>query len=144
MLKSGKRKVNTVPSYPLDYQGISRITHEVSDYLKNQGIDRKEFLRTRLSIEELLMKYMEHFQDTVPCELSLTKRFGQIRVLLRIKGASFDPQGDLSEEDSFYNTCMRNLNLAPTWSYRNGENRISPSELRMQQSCLSLATSIPT
>ena len=111
--------------YPLNYQGINQITREVSEFLKSQEIDRKELLKTRLSIEELLMKYLEQFPGEAPCELLLTKRFGQIRVLLKIRAAPFDPQGELSEADSFFNACMRNLHQLPRWDYWNGENRIS-------------------
>ena len=120
-------------SYPLSYKGINNIIHDVSDFLKSQELDRKELLRTRLSLEEILMKYLEQGQAEALCELSLTKRFGQIRILLKIRSESFDPQGDLSEEDSFFNACMQNLHQVPTWSYRNGENRISYTFYKKQK-----------
>lgn len=75
-------------SYPLSYQGIEQGIIEISTYLKNQDIDRKEILETRLNLEETLMKYNEVFTESNSYELSMFKRFGQIRVLLKIKGGS--------------------------------------------------------
>ena len=43
--------------FKLDYQGIDGIIRETTGFLQNNGVERKEIVRIRLPLEEMLMKY---------------------------------------------------------------------------------------
>lgn len=125
-------------SYRLDHNGIQQIISEISDYLQNLGVDHKEITRFCLAMEEILLKYQKESgdDDNVCCKLSTRSRFGNIHIVLKIKGTPLNPNADISQDDFVYRTCLQNLDKFPAWTYTNGENKISLSFPKKQRSTL--------
>ena len=78
--------------YLLNADGLDQIAAVLQEVLSDQGLERREALRIRLTMEELLLRVMEaQGEDPVTVTLSMKKRFGTQTILLRYGGPSFDP-----------------------------------------------------
>ena len=123
--------------YILNADGVDQISMDMQALLAEQGMERREALRVRLSIEELLLRVMDANRgEPVPAELTLRKRFGRRVLLLTYGGPSFDPTQ--SEEGAWGSRLLQNLGLDPTWSWRKGENCIQiPISIRRKGGQLS-------
>ena len=112
--------------YILNEDGVDQISMEISRVLAEQKLERREALRIRLSMEELLLRVMEeNREEPVTADLIVRKRFGTRTLLLKYGGPSFDPtQGEEDEGAWGGNRILQNLGLDPTWSWRKGENVI--------------------
>lgn len=81
-------------------------------------------LRIRLAAEEVLLSYKQELGEKALLEVYFEKRLGTPRVVFRIPGASFDPFGNLSEDDRLMHNLMENMGTAPIWNYRRSCNEI--------------------
>ena len=109
--------------YLLNAGGVDEISEELQEVLTEQGMERREALRIRLTIEELLLRVMEHNHDApVTATLSVRKRFGARTLFLKYGGPSFDPSD--VEDGTWGSRILQNIGLDPTWSWRRGENCI--------------------
>ena len=110
--------------YLLNADGVDEISAELQKVLTGQGMERREALRIRLTIEELLLRVMDHNKDApVTATLSVRKRFGTRTLFLKYGGPSFDPS-DIEKEGAWSSRILQNIGLDPTWSWRRGENCI--------------------
>ena len=110
--------------YLLNADGVDEISEELQKVLTEQGMERREALRIRLTIEELLLRVMEHNKDApVMATLSVRKRFGARTLFLKYGGPSFDPS-DTEEDGGWGSRILQNIGLDPIWSWRRGENCI--------------------
>ena len=109
--------------YLLNAGGVDEISEELQEVLTEQGMERREALRIRLTIEELLLRVMDHNKDApVTATLSVRKRFGTRTLFLKYGGPSFDPSD--VEDGTWGSRILQNIGLDPTWSWRRGENCI--------------------
>ncbi len=123
--------------YVLNADGIDQISMDLQQVLTDQGLDRREALRIRLTIEELMLRVMEFNRgEPVPAVLTVGRRFGTRTLFLTYGGASFDPT-QTGEEETWGGRILQNLGLNPTWSWRKGENRLRvPVSLKRKNSDL--------
>lgn len=112
--------------YELAPSSIDEASENIIDFLTKEKVDSKEIQRIRLSVEEILLKYIDLFGHGKSFTLSMSKRFRTLRVELAVEGESMDPFADGSEEKgAILNNLLTNLGLAPTWKYKNGQNIIA-------------------
>ena len=111
-------------SFKLSAQGIMTATEKIFDFFSENGIDRKEAIRIKFAAEELLLSYQDEFGEKATLELYLERRFGKPRAVFRIPGASFDPFGNLTDDDRVMHNLMENMGTVPVWSYRRSSNEI--------------------
>ena len=110
--------------YLLNADGLDQIAAVLQEVLSDQGLERREALRIRLTMEELLLRVMEaQGEDPVTVTLSMKKRFGTQTILLRYGGPSFDPTG-AGEENNWGDRLLQSLGLDPVWRWQGGENRV--------------------
>ena len=110
--------------YLLNADGLDQIAAVLQEVLSDQGLERREALRIRLTMEELLLRVMEaQGEDPVTVTLSMKKRFGTQTILLRYGGPSFDPTR-AGEENNWGDRLLQSLGLDPVWRWQGGENRV--------------------
>ena len=103
---------------------IMTATEKTFAFLSDSGVDRKDALRLQFAAEEVLLTYQQKFGEEALFELYLDKRMGTSRVVLRIGGVSFDPFGDLGDDDRLMHNLMEDMGTAPVWNYRRSYNEI--------------------
>lgn len=113
-------------SYLLNHLNIDAASEEVVAFLSRESVPSKEVQRIRLSVEEVLLQYLDFFQqDSRQVEVRLSKRFQTLRVELVIAGESMDPFAGESEESAVLGRLLANMGLAPVWRYKNRKNIIA-------------------
>lgn len=109
-------------AYILNADGVDQLAEDLQALLAGQGLEMREALRIRLTMEELLLRVMDANRgEPVSASLTLRKRFGSRSLLLTYGGPSFDPSQDGEE---WGGRLLQNLGLEPAWSWRKGENRL--------------------
>ncbi len=78
---------------PLQTDSLPKISQLLTDVLTQQKLPRKEINRTKRTAEIVLKKWLRAFEGESGSRLQLRiyKRFGFLRVLLRVEGHSFNP-----------------------------------------------------
>ena len=125
-------------------QNIDLVSAEVESFLQKEKVNSKDIIRTRLMLEELLLKYQFHMGEKASFTLSCGKQFGRLRIELRTGGQSFDP---FEEEDSAEHNIMSGVlsgaGILPTWQYRNGQHILVFSPRKQKpSSALQLAATV--
>jgi len=112
-------------SYNFDNSSIDLACEEVGAFLAEYGVDRRETLRLRLTLEEALLEYQEKFGEEAAFKIRTAKRFSSVRAEVIVAGDSFDPFSKGDEEDAVIHGLLAGIGLAPVWSYKGGKNYIS-------------------
>ena len=123
--------------FPLTYEGVDQMSDLVQEALAASGLAQRDILRTRLSLEEVLLAWIDAGALDGPCELEVLRRFGRVSVTLSCAGAPFDPLSQ-RPDDEFGNgqlgrSIMENLGLGLSWQHRDGVNVASCSLKRKRQ-----------
>ena len=103
---------------------INTACQQVEKALLTYGVERREALRLKLTLEEVLLEYQNAFGEDAPFQVRCISRFSAIRVEVTVPGESFDPMDKTEEDASVMRELLAGLGLAPAWSYRNGKNNI--------------------
>lgn len=111
--------------YELNLTNIDEASKTVTDFLSNEEVASKEVQRIRLSVEEILLKYLDSLNSGTSFEIVAAKRFRTLKIELVIAGDSIDPFADDDGGGTILNNLLSNFGLAPTWKYKNGKNIIT-------------------
>lgn len=110
--------------YQLLNENVDIVSEEVVKFLESSGVDRREALRTKLTIEEILLEYQDQFGDNINFTIRYRKGLQNIKIELVFGGEAFDPLHKEREEDNIIHGLLVGMGLAPTWNYKNGKNYI--------------------
>lgn len=122
-MKSTGQKLTVDSLTALDIDFLSEKTAEIlQDEMK---LDRKEVLRLRLSVEEVLLLWREAFGEDTGLSLRYGKRLGRPFIELALAGKRFNPyeqyeEGLGSRED--VQNMLAFYGLTPAYSYVDGVN----------------------
>ena len=114
--------------FPLSPDGIDQAAAFVGVEMDALGADRRDALRNRLSVEEVLLAWAqgEGLADTVTIELG--RRLHRVTLAVRCAGLPRDPlSGGNTEEEpgDLARQLLNNLGLGLTYRYRDGVNLVS-------------------
>lgn len=119
---------NEIHEFRITAVGIDTVAEKIECYLTALKMERKNMLRIRLSIEEILLKWRERFGENVSCVMRVGTQFGRPRISLEMPGERYDPL-EQSDEDGLFSgwssRLLSALGLAPVYSYANGKNQIT-------------------
>ena len=112
-------------AYPLTGESIDQIAAQIEHFLTSMKTERANLLRIRLSIEEALLRWQDHFGVNAAVKLELGVKWRRPTITLELKGESYDPFSN-SENDLgiWANSLLGNMGLSPQYSYRQGINLI--------------------
>lgn len=105
----------------IDQEQISLAVSAAESFALEAGLKKDSLIRFRLSVEELLLIYLNAGQDKKPFALRMRKKGGDLRVLLTIEGPALDP---FAEESPILQRVLRNFEGVPVWTYAKGCNRL--------------------
>ena len=103
---------------------IDLACEEVGKFLASAGVERREALRIKLTLEEVLLKYQSRFGEDAAFRVRCVKRFPSIRAEVIVSGESYDPLNQEGEEDEIIRGLLAGIGLTPAWSYRSGKNYV--------------------
>ncbi len=110
----------------LDRQGVDEAAGRIQDWLTEAGAKRRDVLRIRLTMEELLMKIGESGSEARRAELSLARRLGTVRLRVRYGGEKFDPTRSADNEmEELSASILSRTGFIPAWRWRSGTNELS-------------------
>lgn len=97
--------------------------------LAGLGLDRKAALRTRLSVEEVLLNWQGRPGLEEGFTVELSRRLGRVLLTLRCPGAARDPVAGPGDEafgsGELGRAMLENLGLSLSWQYKVGVNVVS-------------------
>lgn len=105
------------------YLNIDKCSEDAEVFLNKAKVDRRETLRIKLMLEEVLLRYRDKFGEDTQYIFRCVKKFFSQRIEIIIEGDSYNP----FEEESdtvMIQKLLAGVGLAPTWSYKNGKNHI--------------------
>ena len=102
---------------------IDLTCEDVGAFLTSVGVEKREALRIKLSLEEILLDYQERFGEEATFKVRCVKRLLTIKVELIVAGRVYNPL-EKDEEENAINGILAGIGLAPSYGYRNGKNHI--------------------
>lgn len=128
----------------LTNENIDLAAAQAEEFLRGCGLEGKDCLRLRLTIEETLLKYQEATGPDGLFSIRCVKRLGRSRIELAFPGERLDPALSQEETDSeVLRGLLAGMGAAPSWQYKNGVNLVSFAPPRKKPSqVLTLLASI--
>lgn len=125
-------------SYKLTLSGIAEITERVEKYLNENGAKRKNAIKTKLTVEEALLKFHDHFEEGTEVLYNEYRLLGQLRVSLYIAGNAFNPfEIAESPNDILMDSLLSSYNNgAPSWKFKNFVNQMTFTAFRERKTTL--------
>lgn len=111
--------------YVFSNNNIDLACRETGKFLLTSGVDRREALRIKLTLEEILLKYQRKFGEDSSFKVRLIKRLSAIKVEIIVCGESYDAISPENEEDDILHSLLTGIGLAPSWNYKYGKNYVT-------------------
>lgn len=104
---------------------IANFIESLSPIMQKMRIERKNSLRLSLSLEEILLRWQEHFGNDKIVSITTKKRLGTLSISINLKGEQWNPM-EMDENESDLNIPLLNkLQMAPIYLYKNGYNIVT-------------------
>ena len=112
---------------PLDEAGIDTLSHLLAGALEQAGVNRKDIIRLRLAVEEILGLWRSSNKKKTVCTFRCGTRLGRMYLEITAPGRRIDP--DEATADMAGQMLCSNLlaqaGLSPVYSYQDGINRLA-------------------
>lgn len=112
---------------PLDEAGIDTLSHLLAGALEQAGVNRKDIIRLRLAVEEILGLWRSSAEKKTVCTFRCGTRLGRMYLEITAPGRRIDP--DEATADMAGQMLCSNLlaqaGLSPVYSYQDGINRLA-------------------
>lgn len=126
MRKNAPMGTRVQESVSLDAQGIDRLSELLSDHLAQAGVERREVVRLRLAVEDILGLWRNELGDGAgECTFLVVSRLGRQSLQLRLPGGRMDPAQ--AEEGLIFSSLLAQAGLNPVYSYHDGLNCLTLS-----------------
>lgn len=123
MLNNRKRPLQYETEYKLDNASIDKASLRVQKFLSSLKADKSSILRVRLSVEEVLLRWAEHFPAHTQFRLELGRHWNRPFILLKLPGEECDPISVQGGDTNLWSTDLLNsLGLSPVYKYISGCN----------------------
>ena len=107
----------------LQEESVDIISAIIDDYLVSLRMDRSSIVRVRLSMEEALLRWMDHFGKKANVHMDVGMIFNRPTITLMLPGDQYNPlvssENDLGE---WAESLFTGISLSPTYNYRKGVN----------------------
>ncbi len=119
-----RRRIEQVDTkYKLDNAAIDAVSLRVQKFLSSLSTDKSSILRLRLSAEEVLLRWADHFPPRTEFRLEMGTHWNRPYIMLKLPGEEYDPLTDNSSEADLWTAdLIRALGLTPVYKYIGGCN----------------------
>lgn len=101
---------------------VDRIAGQVESFAAHLCMERRAALRTRISVEEILLRWRDHFGDGTAFSFSMGVRWRRPYLALELRGEVCNPLLESSAEEEWSSILLGKLGLAPQYTYEKGKN----------------------
>lgn len=123
MLNNRKRTEQFDTKYELDNASIDKASLRVQRFLTSLKTEKSSMLRVRLSVEEVLLRWADHFPAHTQFLLEMGTHWNRPYIMLKLPGEECDPLSDRSgEPDLWVTDLISALGLTPVYKYIGGCN----------------------
>ena len=134
MLNNRQRPLQYETEYKLDNASIDKASLRVQKFLSSLKADKSSILRVRLSVEEVLLRWAEHFPEHTQFRLELGRHWNRPFILLKLPGEECDPISVQGGDTNLWSTDLLNsLGLSPVYKYISGCNVVQFPVKKPQQ-----------
>lgn len=115
-------------TYLLNAENIASAIECMSEQLADKRPDKKEIIRLQLSVEDILLKYLDNGNPKSEFSILVGQRLGKVTIKLVVPGEPFEPISAYDREDGtdfMMKKAMIRMGTLPSWSYRGGRNEIN-------------------
>ena len=104
-------------------EAIDRVSEQIEGFLRGLKSERANVFRIRLSLEEALLRWQDHFGDEAAFSCFIGMRRGRPIITLELTGEAYDPLSR-SENDlgAWSDTLLSGIGITPNYSYNRGVN----------------------
>jgi hypothetical protein len=113
--------------YQLNEINIDAACEAADEFLVSKKTNSRDRIRTKLSIEEVLLNYMSIFGADAEFSMDFGGGFSKNRIRLTVPGRSvdpFNPTGTASDEDRLMENALTRMGMHPRWKYVRGANTV--------------------
>ena len=114
-------------TYSLSPETVDIISDDVGSFLKELKTPRKIVIESRLTVEEILLGFMDEFGDEKEVTYVKNNLFGKPSITLSVNGEQFNPL-EKEDDDEFGNwssALINNAENTPSYSFNKGVNAIT-------------------
>lgn len=117
-----------IKNYLLTPKNVDVVSDIVAQYMGKYRIPGKDVIRGRLTVETVLLFWLEQMPDT-EFSLVLGKRFLRPYIRLQFKGKKINPllTGDTDDDFAYYGSVIGNVGLDVGYRYSEGTNYVDIS-----------------
>lgn len=116
---------NFSKTYKLDGASIDEMSERIGDFLQNLHFERTNILRVRLSVEEALLRWKDHFGTDEDVSFELSKRFGRPSIKISLENEPFDPLSESEDElGEWADALLSTVGLEPRYVYQHNANSL--------------------
>ena len=112
--------------YTMTNYDIDVACHEVETFCERANGEKRDILRTRLAVEEILLKYQETIGTKGTFQFQCRKRINRLYASFSIPGERNDVvHTDGGEESTIMKGILSGMGEIPTWQFKNGVNYLT-------------------
>ena len=107
----------------LSAKTVDEISEFAASFFLSVGMEKKNIARYRLSVEELLLAFLEQKGEGIDVTVSTYQRFFKPYFSISVAGKAFDPfRSRENAIGSYSSSLLKTIGLSPDYSYQNEEN----------------------
>ena len=128
-MKTAKRTT----TFTLSPESIDIVSDQVQEFLTQIGTERKNIIRLKLSIENILLRLKDHFGEEKQFTFSTGSKLHRPYINIDVPGEQFDPTESDDEFGEISSHLFMGLGLYPGYAYSRNTNTVS-FKLKKRQS----------
>lgn len=111
--------------YRLDSASVTAISEKTVALLRDLRYEEKNITIIRLSLEEHLSRWREHFGEETPVRFFSGSRLGRPYLAFELTGERCDPTEETDDEsETWSKRISAELGISPAYSYARGKNQL--------------------
>ena len=117
----------TKASYKLLPESVDIVSEDIQAFLTGLKAQKKNILATRLSIESILLDFMERYGEEQEFTYTKNNFLGKPYISITVEGEPFNPLEKKSDEEfgDWSSALMLNSDYTPTYSFDRGINTVT-------------------
>lgn len=117
---------NISKQYILNGASIDEISEKVEQFLGSIRLEKSNIIRIRLSLEEALLRWKDHFGSEKAVQLDLGQHFGRPSIRISLNGEPYDPLMNADNDLGMWaNSLLTSAGLDPVYSYQRNVNVVT-------------------
>ena len=107
----------------LNFASVDEASESVQSFLSSLKIEKSTAIRVRLSVEETLLRWIDHFEEEPEFHLEMGMRLSHPFIVLKLWEEEFNPLAESRNDLGLWvGDLLGTIGLAPVYRYINGCN----------------------